>query len=209
MGFTEKMVTQARKPTGWFGRFMARAMNHGQRVGFWGLKYLPINKNYIVLDVGCGGGKNIHTMAKIANEGKVYGIDYSEDSVAVASKINKKLIDSGKVEIIHCNVESLPFPDNMFDLVTAVDSYYFWPDLIKNLKEIYRVLKPGGHIGLINEGYKHKDFEKSNAKWEKYGNFYFHTPEEFKSFLVNTGYNSVKINVLENKNWIVAVGTKG
>lgn len=68
-------------------------------------------------------------MAKIATEGKVYGIDYSKVSVSVASKINKKFIEAGRVEIIHASAEYIPFPDNFFDLAAAIEVYPFWPDL--------------------------------------------------------------------------------
>jgi ubiquinone/menaquinone biosynthesis C-methylase UbiE len=209
MGLMEKIIRQCRKPTGTFGRFMARSMNIGHsKVTRWGLSHISINKDDTILDIGCGGGKTINTLAKIATEGKIYGIDYSEDCVAVASKINKKLIDAGRVEVLHASVESLPFPDDLFNLVTAIESYYFWPDLINNLKEIRRVLKPGGSITLFNEGYRHGRFEKRNAKWARMGDFTFHSPEKFKKFLRDAGYSSVQIEVLENKNWITAVGTK-
>ena len=61
---------------------------------------------------------------------------------------------------------------------------------------------------LINEGHKHEKFDKRNAKWAKLGNFDFHSPEEFRQFLRNAGYSSIKIEVLEDKNWIAAIGTK-
>ena len=126
--------------------------------------------------------------------------------MAVASKINKKLIDAGRVEILHASVESLPFPDDYFELVTAVETYYFWPDLINNLKEVHRVLKPGGSVILINEMYRHDRFEKRNAKWARMGDFTYHLPEEFREFLRDAGYALIEIDVLERKNWIVAIG---
>jgi len=209
MGLMEKMVKQCKKPTGRFGRFMARSMNYGHsKVTRWGLSYVSINKDDTILDIGCGGGKTVDTLAKAATKGKIYGIDYSEDSVLVASKINKKLIKSGWVEILHASVESLPFPDDYFDLVTAVETYYFWPDLIKNLEEIRRVLKPGGSIILINEAYRHDRFEKRNAKWARMGDFTYHLPEEFREFLRDAGYSSIQIDVIEDKNWITAIGAK-
>jgi len=209
MGLMEKMVKQCRKPTGRFGRLVARSMNYGHsKVTQWGLSHVAINKDDTILDVGCGGGKTVKTMASRATEGKIYGIDYSEDCVAVASKINKKLIDAGRVEILQGSVESLPFPDNSFDLVTVVETYYFFPDLINNLKEIHRVLKPGGSVILINEAYRHDRFEKRNAKWARMGDFAYHLPEEFREFLRDAGYSSIQIDVLENKNWIAATGTK-
>nr|CBH37533.1 conserved hypothetical protein, methyltransferase domain family [uncultured archaeon] len=212
MGLTEnimeKMVKQCRKPTGIFGRLMARGMNYGHKVTGWGLNHVSVNKDYTILDVGCGGGKTVNTLAKMAAEGKVYGIDYSEDSVAVASKINKRYIDTGKVEILHASVESLPFPDDFFDLVTAVETYYFWPDLIDNLMELRRVLKEGGSVVLISEVYRHERFEKRNANWARLGDFTYHLPEEFREFLGDAGYSSITVDVLEDKNWIVACGVK-
>ncbi|MCK4398669.1 MAG: class I SAM-dependent methyltransferase [Methanophagales archaeon] len=209
MGLMEKTVKQSRKPTGRFGTFYARLMNIGHsKVTQWGLSHVSINKDDTILDIGCGGGKTVNTLADRAPEGKIYGIDYSEDCVAVASKINKKLIDAGRVEILHGSVASLPFSDDSFDLVTAVESYYFWPDLINNLKEIRRVLKPRSSVVLINEMYRHVRFEKRNAKWARMGNFTYHLPEEFREFLRGAGYSSIQIDVLENKNWIAAKGTK-
>ena len=209
MGLMEKMLKQCRKPAGRFGRLMARSMNYGHsKVTLWGLSHVLINKDDTILDIGCGGGKTVNTLAKIATEGKIYGIDYSEVSVAVASKINRKLIDAGRVEILHASVESLPLPDDSFDLVTAVESYYFWPDLINNLKEIRRVLKPGGSVILINACYRDERFEKRNANLARMGNFTYHLPEEFREYLRDAGYSSIQIDVLENKNWITAIGTK-
>ena len=56
---------------------------------------MSINKDDTILDIGCGGGKTVNTLANRAIEGKIYGIDYSEVSVVVASKTNQKLIDAG------------------------------------------------------------------------------------------------------------------
>ena len=207
MGLTEKVVKQSRKPTGRFGAFWARAMNVGHsNVTRWGLNHVLINKSNTILDIGCGGGKTVNTLAKLATEGKIYGIDYSEISVAVATKANKRFIDAGRVEILHASVELLPFPDNLFDLATAVESYYFWPDLVNNLREIRRVLKPGGSVILINECYRDERFEKRNSNWATIGDFTYHLPEEFRVFLEDAGYSSIQIEVLENKNWITAIG---
>jgi hypothetical protein len=90
-----------------------------------------------------------------------------------------------------------------------VGTYYFFPDLINNLKEIRRVFRPGGSVILINEAYRHDKFEKRNAKWARMGGFNYHLPEEFKGFLRDAGYSSIQIDVAEDKNWIAAAtGTK-
>ena len=207
MGLMKKMLKQSRKPTGKFGAFYAGLMNIGHsNVTRWGLSHISINKNDMILDIGCGGGRTVNTLAKIATEGEVYGIDYSQVSVAVSTSKNKRLIEKGQVKILHASVESLPFSDNMFDLATAVESCYFWPDLIDNLREIRRVLKSGGSVILVNEMYRDERFEKRNSNLARMGDFTYHRPEEFRGFLEDAGYSSIKIEVLENKNWIAATG---
>jgi len=209
MGVMEKIIKQARMPTGRSGSFCARLMNIGHSsVTRWGLSHISINRDDTILDIGCGGGKTVNTLAKIATEGEIYGIDYSEICVAVSTNKNKRLIDAGRVKILHASVVSLPFSDNMFNLVVAVESYYFWPDLINNLREIRRILKPDGSLILINEMYRNERFEKRNSNWARIGDFTYHLPEEFRVFLHYAGYSSIQIEVLENKNWISAVGMK-
>ena len=89
-----------------------------------------------------------------ATQGHVCGIDYSEDSVAVSQKTNARWIDIGRVEIRQGTVSQLPFPDDVFDLVTAVETHYFWPDLAADTREVFRVLRPGGAFIVIAEAYK-------------------------------------------------------
>lgn len=201
MGIMEKILKQARMPEGRFGAFWARFMNIGHsRLTRWGLSHISINKDDTILDIGCGGGRTVNTLAKIAAEGKVYGIDYSEVSVAVSTSKNKRLIDAGRVKILHASVDSLPFSDDMFNLVIAVESCYFWPDLVNNLKEIRRVLKPGGSVIIVNGIYRDERFEKRNSKLARMGDFTYHLPDEFRVFLKDAGYSSIQIEVLENKN---------
>jgi ubiquinone/menaquinone biosynthesis C-methylase UbiE len=208
MGITEKMLKQAAMPTGRFGALWARLMNVGHSsVTRWGLGHISINKSDMILDVGCGGGRTVNTLARIATEGQVYGIDYSQVSVAVSTSKNKRLIEKGQVKILHASVDSVPFSDGMFDLVTAVESCYFWPDLTSNLKEIRRVLKTGGSVILVNAMYRDGRFEKRNSRLARIGDFAYYSPEEFRGFLRDAGYSSVRIEVLENKNWIAAIGT--
>ncbi|MEJ2740564.1 MAG: class I SAM-dependent methyltransferase [Dehalococcoidia bacterium] len=124
----------------------------------------------------------------------------------MANNTNKQLIEAGRVEILHASAESLPFPDNMFNLVTAIESYYFWSDLVNTLKEIRRVTKPGGSLVLINACYRDERFEKRNANLARTGEFTYHLPDEFRTFLQDAGYAPIQIEVLENKNWITVIG---
>ena len=209
MGFMEKMVKQCRKPTGLFGRFVGMGMNRGHsRIRRWGLSHISIKPNAYILDVGCGGGKAVQELARISSSWKVCGIDYSDQMVQLARKINKTFVENGHVKILHGSVSSLPFSDGMFDLVTAFEAYYFWPNLIDDLKEIKRVLKTGGTLLIANEVYKHEKFEKRNLKWAKWGDMMLHTPEEYRGFLIEAGYITIEIDDVPEKNWIAAIAKK-
>jgi ubiquinone/menaquinone biosynthesis C-methylase UbiE len=114
----------------------------------WGPTKVEMSENATVLDIGCGGGRTLERLASLAKLGKVFGIDYSKDSVAVARKRNQRLIASGCVEVIHGAVSSLPFPDATFDFVSAVETYYFWPDIAGDLAEVRRVMKTSGQLAI-------------------------------------------------------------
>jgi ubiquinone/menaquinone biosynthesis C-methylase UbiE len=134
------------------GRIVAAMMNqHHQSLTLWGLTKVAVGSDFVVLDVGCGGGKTISRLAQLAPQGKVFGVDYSIEMVKFSKKINKMLIAQNRVEIIEGSVEKMSFKDNFFDLVTAFETYYFWTNLSDALKEINRALKPGGKLLLVNE----------------------------------------------------------
>ena len=209
MGLFKKFVTQCRKPSGRFGRFVGRSMNLGHtKVRQWGLSHISIKPDSCVLDIGCGGGKAVKEIASSVSKGKVYGIDYSEDMVQLSKKVNDNLIKQGIVEIMYGTVSSLPFPDNMFDFVTVFETYYFWPDLINDLIEVKRVLKPGAFLLLVNAVYKDDQFEKRNSKLVNLLDMKIHTPDEYKDFLSEAGYQIEKINSLPEKNWITVLAQK-
>src|SRR5258708_18264880 len=113
-------VNQCSKPRGWLGRFTLWRMNSGHsKLTDWGLEQISIETSNTILDVGCGGGRTIRKLAAMATQGKVYGVDYSEDSVAATKRTNAQWIDGGRVEVRHGSVAQLPVPDGMFSLVPA------------------------------------------------------------------------------------------
>lgn len=67
--------------------------------------------------------------------------------------------------------------------------------MINTLREIRRVLKPGGYIILLSEGYRDKKFEKRNKEWAKFLSLPFYLSEEFKEFLREVGYSSIQIDI--------------
>lgn len=204
-----KRLNQCRKPAGDTGKVVVEGMNesHFELTG-WGLEKVNIKGNSEILDIGCGGGRTVSRLASLAPNGKVFGIDYSMDCVNWASDYNKNLIDKGKVEISNATVEKLPFEDERFDFVSAVETIYFWPDVVNNLIEIKRVLKPSGKILVINEIYEDERFKDRNDEYVKIGDLKIYTPKEFEELFKKAGYKNVQIEVEEEKNWICVVAEK-
>jgi ubiquinone/menaquinone biosynthesis C-methylase UbiE len=99
-----------------------------------------------VLDVGCGGGLDLIIAAQMAGpHGAAVGIDLVPEIVENARKnvesaglVNSQVKESGS--------ESLPFQDSEFDIVISNGALYLSPLKEKTLREIYRVLKPGGRL---------------------------------------------------------------
>ena len=95
--------------------------------------------------------------------GTVTGIDFSPVSVSKSLKVNTKAVEEGRCKVLEGNVANLPFDEGTFDLVTAFETIYFWPDIEHCFNEVKRVLKPGGQFVIVNESDGHGAMD---AKWE-------------------------------------------
>ncbi len=176
----------------------------------WGLQHISIQNHDTILDVGCGGGRTISKLAVVATQGKVYGIDYSEESVAATKRTNAQWIDLGRVEVRHGSVSQLPFPDNMFDLITAVETHFWWPNLPGAMREVFRVTKPGGMLVLIAEVYKGANTTVSKLA-EKYASrtgMTLLSVDGHRELLTNAGYSNVQVIEERAKGWICGIGKK-
>ena len=120
----------------------------------WGLSHIRIGQQRSIVDIGCGGGRTIEKLAGLAPSAHIVGVDYSIGSIAESQAHNAVLIAAGRVEIVCASVAQLPGPDGRFDLATAIETHYYWPNLVDNLTEVRRVLRPGGTFLLIAECYR-------------------------------------------------------
>ena len=165
-------------------------------------------KRLTILDVGCGGGRTIQKLAALATEGMVYGVDYAKGSVAASRGKNAQLIETGRVEIKQASVSQLPFPENKFDLVTAVETQYYWPDLVKDMQEILRVLKPGGTLIVIAESYKKGARDWLQGPVMKLMSSANLGVDEHRELFSTAGYTDVQIFEERSKGWICGIGRK-
>jgi SAM-dependent methyltransferase len=203
------LMDQYKRPTGRRGRVVAALMNKGhEALTLWGLTHVNIEPDYVILDVGCGGGKTVSRLAHRAVRGKVFGIDYSADMVKYSQKVNKKLITENHVEIHEGSVEKTGFPDNFFDLVTAIETYYFWPSLPDALREIKRVLKPGGRLLLVNEMVKDGVYEVENAEMIEKSQVRLAPLKEIRQIMESVGFSNVQVFTKAESPWNAVLAQK-
>ena len=205
------MINQCQRPSGLPGRFVLWSMNsRHSKVTDWGLAHVAVGKSDTILDVGCGGGRTVSKLAAIASEGKVYGVDHSEESVTASKKANAREIDAGRVEIRQGSVSQLPYSDGVFDLVTGVETHFWWPDLCGDMREVFRVVKPCGTLLLVAEIYGGAT-TKAGQLADKYAartGMKLLSVEEHRELLEGAGFSEVRVVVQAGKGWICAFGRK-
>jgi ubiquinone/menaquinone biosynthesis C-methylase UbiE len=203
------ILSQCRKPRWWPGRLFISIMNvRHAAVTRWGLSHVAIEKHFAILDVGCGGGKTIERLADLASAGTVCGVDYSATSVAMARQMNAAGITAGRVAIQQASVSQLPFPDDTFDLVSAVETHYYWPHPVDDMREIVRVLKPGGRMVLIAETYKDERFGRLLTLPMKVLRARYLTIREHRELFTAAGFVDVAVHEARGRGWICGVAQK-
>lgn len=189
MGLLKSFFSQCARPEGALGRVMLSFMNYTHApLTNWGLKLVDIQDGWTMLDVGCGGGFTIRRLLKRSQNAQVYGIDISEESVAKAKKVNAEVLDK-QVFVTHGSAEKLPYDDGKFDLVTAVETVYFWPNLPGCLQEVRRVLKSSGKFAILVE------VVDSDSKWTSVvEGMTAYSPEDLKKLLDEAGFTQTEIH---------------
>ena len=184
MGLIKQLFTNCACPQGRMGRAMLKFMNlcHAPLTN-WGLKLVNIQDGWTMLDIGCGGGATLQRLLKRSKDAQVYGIDISEESVAKAKKVNEEVLDK-QVFVTQGSAEKLPYEDGKFDLVTAVETVYFWPNLLVEVVD-------------------------SDSKWTSVvEGMTAYSPEELKTMLDDAGFTQTEIHRMKPSKATI-IGIKG
>ena len=128
------------------------SMERGHRpVGEQAIRLLEIPTDGRVLDVGCGNGWATRLMAEQAPDGRVVGIDISDEMVDLARESSSAL---SNVEFREASAEKLSFAEGEFTHAFSMESLYYYSDILGALKEILRVLKSGGKFACVVDLYQ-------------------------------------------------------
>ena len=128
-----------------------KRMNENHKdISEFAFEYINVNGKERILDIGCGGGVNIEKFLKLT-ENNVDGLDYSEVSVAESIKRNQKFVNDNRCRVIQADVSNMPIEDESYDLVSAFETIYFWPDIENTFKEVLRIIKTRGQF-IIAQG---------------------------------------------------------
>ena len=208
MGLLNNFFNQTRKPEGVLGRLMVSGMNSGHAaVADWGMAFLEGLQPQTMLDVGCGGGRNIGALLDRFPAAAGVAVDYSPVSVEKSKQHNKALIDAGRCRVQQADVSALPLESGTYDLVTAFETVYFWPGLPRCFAEVARVLGDGGAFLIVNES---DGTDKTAKKFESIiDGMACYTAQDIEAALKAAGFGEFCVFRHETKPWMAVLAKKG
>jgi ubiquinone/menaquinone biosynthesis C-methylase UbiE len=144
------MARQLAHPSGLLGRYvMSPFLNRLNRAhNSMVLQDLALQPTSRVLEVGFGGADLLESLCRRASDGHIAGLELSQAMLASARIRLRRWAEAGRLELSLGSIESLPYPDQTFDRACTVHTIYFWPDLGQGLRELHRVMCPGGRLVL-------------------------------------------------------------
>ncbi len=198
----------AANPKGIGGRRFVNKMNTGAHAELseWGLSFVTLPDYSGMLELGCGGGANVARLLAGSPDAHVTGIDYSKVSVRTSRKENAQAIRDGRCEIRQENVQELPFDDGAFDLATAFETIYFWPDLPAAFAQVCRVLAEGGTFFICNET---DGEDEAGYQWaQEIEGMRIYTIDEVVNLLKQAGFERVSVQRNPERHWVCFTAEK-
>lgn len=190
---TEFLIKQSQKPSGLIGRVITKIWSfYFKKLSLWAIKQTTISDNYRILEVGYGGGSTIKNLLALNKNLEIHGIDISKESYRTAQRVHSDSIRKGSVQLKIGNVENMPYQNNYFDRIFAIQTHIFWKDIKKSFQEVYRVMSSNSTLIIASEK------EKIHYHMTDY-----RTSHEFSQLLTSIGFS--KIEEKQNRNWILYI----
>lgn len=190
---TEFLIKQSQKPSGLIGRVITKIWSfYFKKLSLWAIKQTTISDNYRILEIGYGGGSTIKNLLALNKNLEIHGIDISKESYRTAQRVHSHSIRKGSVQLKIGNVENMPYQNNYFDRIFAIQTHIFWKDIKKSFQEVYRVLSSNSTLIIASEK------EKIHYHMTDY-----RTSHEFSQLLTSIGFS--KIEEKQNRNWILYI----
>lgn len=190
---TEFLIKQSQKPSGLIGRVITKIWSfYFKKLSLWAIKQTTISDNYRILEIGYGGGSTIKNLLALNKNLEIQGIDISKESYRTAQRVHSDSIRKGSVQLKIGNVENMPYQNNYFDRIFAIQTHIFWKDIKKSFQEVYRVLSSNSTLIIASEK------EKIHYHMTDY-----RTSHEFSQLLTSIGFS--KIEEKQNRNWILYI----
>lgn len=165
---------------------MAHRRSNQQR-NSWAVSLLDVRPTDRVLEIGFGPGVGIAELAGHATRGQVYGIDHSEVMVQQAGRRNAAAIRAHRVHLVQAPVDRLPSFGEPLDAILAVNSAGFWPNPVERLRELRRLLRPGGRIALATQPRCPGATQDTTAR----------AAQELQGLLTQAGFTQIRVETLE------------
>jgi len=154
----------------------------------WWLKKLDLAEAGKVLDVGCGTGWTSRMIAKMVPNGEVVGIDFAEGMIEKAKQLalKDKSHKYGNLSFTVADVEDIPYPDGYFDCAMCLESFSWFPNPEAALREMKRVLIPGGKL-CVADGADSRPLRLILKAWKLFipglDKWNIYSKNEFKEFV--------------------------
>jgi ubiquinone/menaquinone biosynthesis C-methylase UbiE len=192
--FQKMIFAQYRRPTGLLGRWIGQRMAQ-QHVAEneWTVRLLDAQPGDHVLEIGFGPGLAIQKLLQQVPQVQIAGVDYSQTMVNAARQRNLKAITEGHADLRYGDAANLPFADTVFDRVYSIHSIYFWPRPLYTLREIRRVLKPGGILILTIQP-EPEEAERSDPL-EASSDFTGYSGRRLEALLREAGFAETRIEI--------------
>jgi SAM-dependent methyltransferase len=191
MNVGKKKVSQFVLPRGFAGRILVIMWNRGGHGSIYEnvAKVLELQPEDDLLEVACGSGYFLKKYASHVHS--VAGLDLSELMVKMATKKQRNRIKAGTAEFVLGEASQLPWEDNKFSIATAMGGFPMFPKPLESLKEMYRVLRPGGRV-VVSIEWNAEDGKDHSKDVKKYG-MWLWTEDDVRTMLREAGFSDISI----------------